>query len=312
MRLVYGTARSTVEILNVGGKKLTETERRPMDTKYILNIIQNNSHKKGGLITVLEKIQEKYTYLPEKALRLVAKETGQSLTDIYGVATFYKAFSLKPRGKHYLCACLGTACHVRGAQTIVEEFKQQLNIMPGETTPDNEITFETVNCLGACALGPIVVSDKYYLAKVTVRKVKEIILNTKEGKYGSNETSNGHVFPIEAFCPQCNHSLMDNKHHLDGYPSILINFSTDGKRGWARLPSLYGYFTKIYENEILEDTIVSFFCPHCLSVLPDSSDCIECGAPFASMKINNGDGLFKICTRAGCKGHILELIGELL
>lgn len=283
-----------------------------MDTEDILNIIQNNSRKKGGLVTILEKIQEKYAYLPEKALRLVAKETGRSLTDIYGVVTFYKAFTLKPRGKHYLCACLGTACHVRGAQTIVEEFKQQLNIIPGETTSDNEITFETVNCLGACALGPIVVSDEHYLANVTVRNVKEIIQNTKEGRYSFNETQNGHTFPIEAFCPNCNHSLMDNKHHLDGYPSILINFSMDGKSGWARLSSLYGYFTKIYENEILEDTIVSFSCPHCLSLFPGSSFCIECGAPLASMKINNGDGVLKICTRAGCKGHILELDGELL
>jgi NADH-quinone oxidoreductase subunit E len=265
-----------------------------MDTEDILNIIRNNSHKGGGLVTILEKIQEKYAYLPEKALRLVAKETGQSLTDIYGIATFYKAFTLRPRGKHYLCACLGTACHVRGAQTIVEEFKQQLNIMPGETTPDNEITFETVNCLGACALGPIVVSDEHYLANVTVRKVKEIILNTKEGRYDSSKTSDGHLFPIEASCPKCNHSLMDNTPHLDGHPSILINFSTDGESGWARLPSLYGYFTKIYENEILEDTMVSFLCPHCLSVFSGSSFCIECGAPLASLKVNNGDGLFTL------------------
>ena len=92
-------------------------------------------------------------------MRLVAREAGLSLTDIYGLATFYKAFSLKPRGKHCISACLGTACHVGGAERIVEKFKKQFDLEPSETTPDNEITFETVNCLGACTLGPIVVSD---------------------------------------------------------------------------------------------------------------------------------------------------------
>ncbi len=130
-------------------------------------------------------------------MRLIAQETGHSLTDIYGVATFYKAFSLKPKGKHSISACLGTACHVRGAQTVVEEFKRELNVASGETTPDNEITFETVNCLGACALGPIVVCDGHYFANVNKREIKEIIQITKEGIKGSDGGLTKYAFPLE-------------------------------------------------------------------------------------------------------------------
>ena len=98
-------------------------------------------------------------YLPEEELCKVSTEYGISLVDIYGVATFYSAFSLKPRGKHLISACLGTACHVRGGQAIANEIGQQLNVEAGETTSDKEFTFETVNCLGACALGPVVTEN---------------------------------------------------------------------------------------------------------------------------------------------------------
>ena len=137
-----------------------------MNPEPILRIIEN--HTKGnqtGLISILEDIQADYSYLPEEALRIVSEKTGRSLVDIYGVATFYKAFSLKPRGKHLISACLGTACHVRGGQAVASEFQRQLGIKPGETTSDNLITLETVNCLGACALGPIVVVDGHYFSK---------------------------------------------------------------------------------------------------------------------------------------------------
>jgi len=288
--------------------KTTQAGGSSMDKENILNIIRNGNGK-AGLISILEDIQAKYTYLPEKALRLVAEETGYSLVDIYGVATFYKAFSLKPRGKHCVSACLGTACHVRGAQTIVEEFKRQLDIAPGETTPDNEITLETVNCLGACALGPIVVLDEHYFANVTPGKIKDIIHSAKNGTHGSNGGSNGYVFPIEVSCPQCNRSLMDNENYLDGYPSIRVNVSVGEKKSWVRFPSLYGNFAMAYEHEIPKDTIVSLLCPHCGSSLQSTASCMECNAPMASMKVNGGDGVIKICTRTGCSGQMLDLNG---
>jgi NADH:ubiquinone oxidoreductase subunit E len=279
-----------------------------MDTENILSIIRNGNGK-AGLISILEDIQAKYTYLPEKALRIVAKETGHSLVDIFGVATFYKAFSLKPRGKHCVSACLGTACHVRGAQTIVEEFKRELEINPGDTTPDGEISLETVNCLGACALGPIVVLVEHYFANVTPEKIKDIVRSAKNGAHGSNGNGNGHVFPIEASCPQCKHSLTDNDYYLHGYPSIRATVSAGNKRGWVRLSSLYGDFAMTNEHEVPPDTVVNFFCPHCGSSLNGTSTCINCHAPMASMNVNGGGGVIRICTRTGCNGHMLDVNG---
>jgi len=128
-----------------------------------------------GLISILEEIQERYGYLPEMALRAVAKAAGRSLVDVYGVATFYRSFSLRPRGRHLISVCLGTACHVRGAPMTLEEFERQLGVRAGETTEDGEFTLETVNCLGACALGPIVVVDDRYFSNVRTAKAKEIL-----------------------------------------------------------------------------------------------------------------------------------------
>ena len=139
-----------------------------MQPETVIPIIEKYKTHRGGLIAILEDIQTKYGYLPEDVLRLVANETEHDLVDIYGVATFYKAFRLVPRGKHLISACLGTACHVRGGPAVAEEFEEQLGLKPGGgTTRDKEITLETVRCLGACALGPIVVVDGRYFANVT-------------------------------------------------------------------------------------------------------------------------------------------------
>ncbi len=149
-----------------------------VDKQEILDIVEKHDAACGGLIAMLEEVQELYGYLPEDALRLVAKAANRSLVDVYGVATFYKAFSLQPRGKHHVCACEGTACHVRGAPMVVEELKRQLAIDADETTADGKFTLETVSCLGACALGPIVVTDGVYHSKVNVAGVKHILETT--------------------------------------------------------------------------------------------------------------------------------------
>ncbi len=128
----------------------------------------------GSIIGVLHNIQEKYGYLPENILREVAKETGFSLIDVYSVATFYKAFKLEPKGKHVVCVCTGTACHVRGSDKAVEELSRMLGVDPGDTTSDGQYSLETVNCLGACALAPLVVVDDHYQAQVTPAKVRKM------------------------------------------------------------------------------------------------------------------------------------------
>ena len=142
----------------------------------VLGILDKHEGDRGGLISILEEIQAKYSYLPAEALKAVADGTGQSLVDIYAVATFYRSFSLKPRGKH-VC----TVCHVRGAPTVAQEFERQLGIGAGETTADKEFTLETVNCLGACAAGPIVVVDGHYFSNVRSRRVRPVIEKTRVG-----------------------------------------------------------------------------------------------------------------------------------
>lgn len=146
-----------------------------MKPDFVSSVLERHHTNRDGLISVLESIQDEYGYLPEDALRTLADSMGRSLVDVYGVATFYRAFSLQPRGKHLISVCAGTACHVRGAQAVVEAFERGLGIHAGQTTPDKRVTLETVNCLGACALGPIVVVDGKYFSKVTPVKVDELL-----------------------------------------------------------------------------------------------------------------------------------------
>jgi len=143
-------------------------------------IINKYNSNHDSVISILQDIQAEYHYLPETALRQVAKHLELPLIQVYGVATFFKAFSLKPRGEHLIKLCVGTACHVRGAQTVLDEVKRQLGIEAGETTEDMRFTLETVNCLGACALGPIMVVDDEYHGEISPGKVKAIITNYKK------------------------------------------------------------------------------------------------------------------------------------
>jgi NADH-quinone oxidoreductase subunit E len=277
-----------------------------MDEKDILEIIRRHGKNKGALIAILEEIQRACTYLPEDALRLVARETGHSLTDIYGVATFYKAFSLKPRGRHCVSVCMGTACHVRGAQKIVTEFSQELGIRPGETTPDNETSLETVNCLGACALGPTVVADGRYFPHVGKGRVKEIITMMKEGMENTGADADGRMFPLNVSCPSCGKSLMDPDHFMDGHPSVRFDFSCNGDKGWMRLSSLYGSHAVALEHEAPANALATLSCPHCMGELPSFSRCPECGASMAALLVGDGCS-WEICTRSGCRGHLLNL-----
>jgi len=276
-------------------------------SKDILRILENHKQDRGGLISILEEIQGEYGFLPQEALRIVSEQTGRSLVDIYGVATFYRFFSLKPKGKHLICACLGTACHVRGAPRIVAELEQQLGIKSGQTTPDKEFTLETVNCLGACALGPVVVVDGHYFSKVTKSKVKQLLEQAHEGFDKLDIGKDERIFPIEVNCPHCNHSFRDETFAIDGYPCVKINVATDHHRGWIRLSCLYGSYNVSTEFEIPEGTVVNFMCPHCNSEIHSTSDCSQCGAPMISIPVEGG-GTVQICSRRGCKNHMLDLV----
>ena len=278
---------------------------KEVDSKDILRII--DKHNEDGLIAILEEIQVEYGYLPEKSLRIVSEETGRSLVDVYGVATFYRSFSLKPRGKHFVCACLGTACHVRGAPRVVEELEQQLGIKAGETTPDWEFTLETVNCLGACALGPVVVIDGHYFSKVRKSMVGQLLDEARKGFDTIELGKDKRIFPINVSCPHCNHSLKDETFAIDGYPSILVNVSFDYKQGWLRLSCLYGSYNFASEFDVSTGLVVSFLCPHCGVEFPSTSDCSMCTAPMVPMLVEGG-GIVQICSRRGCKNHMLDLV----
>ena len=270
-------------------------------------LIDEHKASLGGVISILEEVQSEYGYLPETALVQVARETGKTLSDIYGVATFYKAFSLKPRGKHCVSLCLGTACHVRGAPKILDEFSRRLGITAGETTPDKEFTLDTVNCLGACALGPTVVADGRYFRQVSAAQVGPIIDRIREGGSAADPASDERIFPLETSCPYCGHDLMDREYLLDSHPSIRCDVSTGRKKGWLRLSSLYGSSTAVAEHDYLPGREAALFCPHCKQDLTRDSNCLECGATMAMMSVRSGASLH-ICFRHGCRGHRLDLV----
>ena len=258
------------------------------------------------LIAVLQDIQGYYNYLPVDAIKLVADKLKMPLRDIYGVASFYKAFSFNKKGKHIITACIGTACHVRGGPKIVDAITKELNIEPGETTKDMQFSLETAACLGCCAIGPIVVVDGVYFSNVKPTMVKKIIEQTKSGIKKTDIEKYKHIFPVKVSCPQCNHSLMNTEHLVDNYPCIHITVSFGRKHGWLRLSSLYGSYSIESEHEIPMDTELNCFCPHCHAELTSSFECPICNANMVPLMIRGG-GTVHFCPRRGCQGHMLDV-----
>jgi len=150
-------------------------ELLPKDIRLLNAIIRKYDGKKEFLICILQDIQNRFEYLPRQALVHVSEKLDIPLIQIYGVATFFKTFSLIPRGGHTCTVCLGTACHVRGAEKVLDKIKRNLDIDVGETTKDMQFTLKTVNCLGACALGPMVVVDDDYHGHMAQSKVDEVL-----------------------------------------------------------------------------------------------------------------------------------------
>jgi NADH-quinone oxidoreductase subunit E len=146
-----------------------------MDFEPVVKIIDKYEEKRTALISILHEIQDRYHHLPEGALRKLASRLEMDLNDIYGVATFYKSFSLIPKGKHSVTLCLGTACHVRGGPKILKEIKKHLGIEPGQTTSDKQFSLNAVNCLGVCAIGPVIFVDGKFYGEMNPFKAKKII-----------------------------------------------------------------------------------------------------------------------------------------
>lgn len=149
------------------------------DKQKIKSILARYQGDPGMLVPILQDVQAEYNYLPKEALVQVGEGLDIPFSQVYGVASFFKAFSLKPRGRHLINVCLGTACHVRGTGRVIDEIERRLGIKSGETTKDMKYTLETVNCVGACALGPIVVVDGNYSGQMTGSKVKPLLESYK-------------------------------------------------------------------------------------------------------------------------------------
>jgi NADH-quinone oxidoreductase subunit E len=138
-------------------------------------IVDRYEGRASSVLSVLQDIQAKEKYLPKETLEVVGERLRIPMNKIYRIATFYKAFSLSPRGLHEIQVCLGTACHVRGGVRIVDRLTTELGIHPGETTPDRKFTLETVNCLGVCASGPIITVDGRYFGKMNPAQVRGVL-----------------------------------------------------------------------------------------------------------------------------------------
>jgi NADH-quinone oxidoreductase subunit E len=146
-----------------------------IEMSKIDTILDRYSQEQRGLIPALLEIQRNFNYLPPEALERVSNHMAVPMIQVYQVASFYKAFSLEPRGRHIVTVCLGTACHVRNAGYLVDQIGRVLAIKPGETSKDMQFTLEVVNCLGCCALGPVMVVDGKYFGNMTVSKVERVL-----------------------------------------------------------------------------------------------------------------------------------------
>ena len=146
-----------------------------MPPQTLDKILEKRRSQPGQLIEALQDVQENYGYISEEAMQDVSRGLGVPLMEVYRVASFYKAFRLKPPGKNVLTMCMGTACHVRGARLLLDQATGQLGVKPGEVTPDGLFSIEHVNCLGACALGPIVSENGSYHHHMTPGKLRKLI-----------------------------------------------------------------------------------------------------------------------------------------
>ncbi len=161
-----------------------------MDLKKVDEIIDKYNAEKSSLIGIFQDIQQEFRYLPREAIVRIVERLGIPMTQAYMVATFYKSFSLVPRGEHEVHVCLGTACHLRGGQRLVENFERTLDVKVGGTTADGKFTLETVNCLGACALAPLVRVDQKNYGKMTGDKISKIVKEYKPDGEGKSHGKN--------------------------------------------------------------------------------------------------------------------------
>jgi NADH-quinone oxidoreductase subunit E len=155
-----------------------------IEAAIIERILDRHERAPSAIIAILQDMQEEVNYLPEDALRYVAERLDIPVSRVFSLATFYRAFSLEPRGKHQITVCTGTACHVRGAIKIIDALEREIGIRAGETDENLRFTLETVNCVGACALGPVVVVDGEYHGQMTAARAVRLVRRLQDSDNG--------------------------------------------------------------------------------------------------------------------------------
>jgi NADH:ubiquinone oxidoreductase subunit E len=150
-----------------------------MSANPLDGILEGRRSQPHQLIEVLQDVQDQFGYISAESMQTVAKALGVPLIEVYRVAHFYKAFSLQPEGEHVITVCTGTACHVRGSDLLIDQLKGELKIKPGETTADGQFTLKCVNCLGACALAPVVVKNSTYHNHMTPGAVRTMVATVR-------------------------------------------------------------------------------------------------------------------------------------
>jgi len=158
-----------------------------MPPRTLDQILEGRRSQPNQLIEVLQDIQKNYGYISKEAMQTISQDLGVPLIEVYRVASFYKAFRLKPSGKHALTLCQGTACHVRNSHLLLDQATGQLGVKPGEVTPDGLFSIHQVNCLGACALGPIVTESGTYHHHMTPAKLRKLIETLRRQKAEEKE-----------------------------------------------------------------------------------------------------------------------------
>ncbi len=153
-----------------------------MSVERVHEIIDRYGAARTASLAVLQDIQREYNYLPREALELTAERLCMPVGEVYSMATFFKAFSLEPRGDHICKVCLGTACHVGGGPRILEQMERDLGINAGDTTPDGKFSVEAVRCVGACALSPVVILDEHIHGNMTAPKASKLISSVRQGE----------------------------------------------------------------------------------------------------------------------------------
>ena len=159
---------------------MTTATLQPCQIKTIQDICLSFGNHEGDLINILHKTQEAFGYLPAEVQQVIARELNISAAKVYGVVTFYAFFTMKPKGKHKISVCMGTACYVRGAEKIVDELKKELNIKVGEITPDGQFSLDCLRCVGACGLAPVLLIGEKVYGRIEAKDVKGILESYRE------------------------------------------------------------------------------------------------------------------------------------